>query len=91
MRNFGIVSVNLGFVKRIGLDLKAAIGTFCFQKEYWSMADFRIQAVMAQARDVFNTGLPILIRETTEEGVRENAMLNCICFRSRMTPERWFR
>ncbi len=67
---FRIVSVNLSFVKRIGLDLKAAIGTFCFQKEYWSMADFRIQAVMAQARDVFNTGLPILIRETTEEGVQ---------------------
>ena len=67
---FRIISVNLSFVKRIGLDLKAAIGTFCFQKEYWSMADFRIQAIMAQARDVFNTGLPILIRETTEEGVQ---------------------
>lgn len=68
--DFRIVSVNLSFVKRIGLDLKAAIGAFCFQKEFWSMADFRIHAVMAQARDVFNSGQPVLIRETTEKGVQ---------------------
>jgi len=68
--DFRIVSVNISFVKSKGLDIRATIGTPCFQEKYWDMASFRIQAIMAHARDVFNSGLPILIRETTDAGIQ---------------------
>ena len=68
--DFRIVSVNISFVKRRGLDMRATVGTPCFQEKYWNMANVRIQALMAHARGVFNSGLPILIRETTDEGVQ---------------------
>jgi DNA-binding response OmpR family regulator len=68
--DFRIVSVNISFVKSKGLDIRATIGTPCFQEKYWDMANFRIQAIMAHARDVFNSGLPILIRETTDAGIQ---------------------
>ncbi len=55
-----IVSVNMSFPKRIGLELKAVIGTPCFQEKYWRMEKVRVQAVMTHARDVFNSGLPVL-------------------------------
>jgi two-component system, NtrC family, sensor kinase len=68
--DFRIVSVNISFVKRKGVDLRATIGDPCFQEKYWCMANARIQAIMAHARDVFNSGSPILTRETTDEGVQ---------------------
>ncbi len=67
--DFRIVSVNISFVKRRGLELRAIIGTFCFQENYWNMTTVRIQAIMAHARGVFNSGMPILIREIIDEDV----------------------
>ncbi|MBI5592762.1 MAG: response regulator [Deltaproteobacteria bacterium] len=68
--DFRIVSMNFSFVKRKGVDLRETIGTPCFQEKYWGMENVRIQAIMAHAREVFNSGLPILIRETTDDGVQ---------------------
>jgi two-component system, NtrC family, sensor kinase len=65
-----IVSVNTSFVKRRGLGFRTAIGSPCFQEAYWHMATTRFQTIMGHARDVFTSGLPILLQESTDEGVQ---------------------
>jgi signal transduction histidine kinase/FixJ family two-component response regulator len=68
--DFRIVSANASFSRRLGLDIRAAVGTPCFQQNYWNMTHARIQAIMAHARQVFTSGLPMLIQESTDAGVQ---------------------
>ncbi len=68
--DFRIVSANASFSKRLWLDIKAAVGTSCFQETYWKMTNARIQAIMGHAREVFTSGLPIHIQESTDKGVQ---------------------
>jgi two-component system, NtrC family, sensor kinase len=68
--DYRIVSVNISFVKKKGLDIRAAVGTPCFLEKYWDMPNVRIQALIAHARDVFTSGAPVLVMETMDEGIQ---------------------
>ncbi|MFH0994892.1 MAG: ATP-binding protein [Pseudomonadota bacterium] len=68
--DFRIVSANMSFIKRQQLDIRETVGNPCFQEKYWNMATARIQALMAHARGVFTSGLPILIQESTDEDIQ---------------------
>jgi len=74
-----IVSIDADFSNCFGehqfrqekrLDIRATVGTPCFQEKYWNMANVRIQASWLMRGKFFNSGSSILIRETTDEGVQ---------------------